>query len=278
MSGRTAVRGLALACHPGPALAVTALAGLLAVTAGATATTTALVVVAFLVGQLSVGWANDWLDADRDATVGRSDKPVATGQVGREVVRVAALTALTASVPLSLTLGVRAGVAHVVAVASAWAYDLGLKSTPWSWVPFAVSFGLLPDVVVLALPGHHLAPWWLVAAGALLGIGAHLVNVLPDLDDDHATGIRGFPHRLGRKGSAVGAASVLVTAAALVALAPPGRTAPAALVVLGVAVVAAATAAVTGARGRGRLTPLVATAVVAAAAVVLLLASGARLG
>jgi 1,4-dihydroxy-2-naphthoate octaprenyltransferase len=35
------------------------------------------------------------------------------------------------------------------------------------------------------------------AAGALLGVAAHVTNVLPDLADDAATGIRGLPHRLG---------------------------------------------------------------------------------
>src|SRR3712207_7375206 len=30
-----------------------------------------------------------------------------------------------------------------------------------------------------------------------LGVGAHLLNVLPDLEDDAATGVRGLPHVLG---------------------------------------------------------------------------------
>ncbi len=38
---------------------------------------------------------------------------------------------------------------------------------------------------------------WLPVAGACLGTGAHLLNVLPDLEDDAATGVRGLPHRLG---------------------------------------------------------------------------------
>ena len=38
-----------------------------------------------------------------------------------------------------------------------------------------------------------------MVAGALLGVGAHLLNVLPDLADDEATGVRGLPHRLGAR-------------------------------------------------------------------------------
>ncbi len=277
-TGRTTVRGLVLASHPLPTVAVTSLAALLAVTAHAGAATTARVAVAVLVGQLSIGWANDWLDADRDAQVGRTDKPVAAGSVERSTVRGAAVVALVAVLPLSSTLGLRAATAHSVLVLSGWAYDLGVKATWWSWAPYALSFGLLPNVVTLALAAPAVAPWWLTLAGALLGVGAHLVNVLPDLHDDDATGIRGLPHRLGRKVSSIGAAVVLVTAAALVAMAPSGRPSPWAVIVLMAAAVGATTAAVSGARGRGRIVPLLATAIVAACAVALLVASGSALG
>ena len=41
----------------------------------------------------------------------------------------------------SLASGLLAGLAHLVGVAAAWAYNLGLKSTRISWVPYAVAFG-----------------------------------------------------------------------------------------------------------------------------------------
>jgi len=268
---------LLLAAHPLPSVAVTGLATLLAVTAGAPARTAVLVAAAVLVGQLSVGWCNDWLDADRDVAAGRADKPVATGRVTRDAVRAAALVALVATVPLSAALGWRAGLAHLGFVASAWSYDVRLKSTVWSWAPYAVSFGLLPDVVSLALPGHPAAAWWAVVAGALLGVGAHLVNVLPDLDDDRATGVRGMPHRLGRNGSGVLACAVLVAAAAVVAFGPAGSPGTGGWVVLGVALVGGLVAVVSGGRGGRRVVPLVATAAVAVAVVVLLVASGSHL-
>ena len=49
-------------------------------------------------------------------------------------------------------------------------------------------------------------------AGALLGVGAHLVNALPDLADDEATGVRGLPHRLGPRWTPPVATAVLVLA------------------------------------------------------------------
>ena len=126
------------------------------------------------------------------------------------MVRVACAVALVATVPLSLLRGVVAGLVHLARVASGWAYNLGLKSTVWSWAPYAVAFGALPVFVSLVDNPDQLPPWWLVTAGALLGVGAHLVNVLPDLADDAATGVRGLPHRLGARRSSALAAAVLV--------------------------------------------------------------------
>src|SRR4051794_41833172 len=76
-----------MSCHPGPALAVTVVATLLAVAAGAPAGTVVLVAAAFGVGQLSIGWSNDWLDAARDVAGGRTDKPGAAGAVSAAVGR-----------------------------------------------------------------------------------------------------------------------------------------------------------------------------------------------
>lgn len=262
---------LALACHPGPTVAVTVLATLLAVGADAPARTVGLVALTFLTGQLSIGWCNDWLDAARDRAVGRRDKPVATGRVAPATVRTAAVVALVVCVPVSFTLGWRSAVVHLTAVASAWSYDLWLKHTVWSAVPFAVSFGLMPLVVSLALPGHPVAAGWVVAVGALLGVGAHVTNVLPDLRDDEVTGVRGFPHRLGRRWASVTACVALVTATVLLVLAPPGAPSTVRWLGLAVAVVLASAGSVVGAtRERSRL-PFVAAIAVALVDVLLLL-------
>src|SRR4051794_235799 len=77
------------ACHPGPAFAVTVLAGLLARAVGLAPGGIALVVVAVLAGQLSIGWSNDLIDLARDRTVGRADKPLVDGRVSEPTVRLA---------------------------------------------------------------------------------------------------------------------------------------------------------------------------------------------
>jgi 4-hydroxybenzoate polyprenyltransferase len=214
------------ACHPGPALAVTVLAGLLAGAVGLGPGGITLVVAAVLTGQLSVGWSNDLIDLARDRTVGRSDKPLVDGRVSERTVRVACGLAAAATVPLSLACGWLAGAVHLACVASAWVYNLGAKATPWSWAPYAFSFGGLPVFVSLTENAGQVPPLWLPLAGALLGVGAHFVNVLPDLADDAATGVRGLPHRLGARWSPVVSAAVLVAAAVVIVVgAPVGSTA-----------------------------------------------------
>ncbi|WP_242511555.1 UbiA family prenyltransferase [Pengzhenrongella frigida] len=271
------IGALARSCHLGPTLAVTALTTALALGVGADARTCALICAAILTGQLSVGWSNDWIDAARDAAVGRQDKPIVGGSISTATVRTAALIALACCVPLSLATGWRAGIVHLAAVAAAWAYNLGLKSTAWSWAPYAFSFGLLPAFVALALPGHPWPAGWAVSAAALLGVGAHLANVVPDLDDDRSTGVRGLPHRLGGAGSSLLAPAVLLGATVLIVLGPVGSPSAAAWPGLAAATVIAVVGAVVAlTRARSRV-PFYLTIAVAAVNVLLLVGAGPRL-
>lgn len=269
----SSVPALVAASHPAPAVAVTTLAALLAVAADLGIAPGTLVTGVVLLGQLSIGWSNDWLDATRDTAVGRRDKPVATGAVPALLVAHAARAALLMALVTSTALGTRAAIAHTVLVGCGWAYNLGLKRSVWSWVPYALAFGLLPAVVTLSRTDASLPAPWAVAAGALLGVGAHLANVLPDLDDDRATGVRGLPHRLGGGGTGVLAPVVLLVASVVVVLGPPGRPSGLALVGLAVAAALVVTAAVAATRGHTRL-PFTAAMLVALVDVVLLVANG----
>ena len=85
------VRGLVLATHLGPTVAVTLVATLLGVAAGVGPGRATLLGLAVFAGQASIGWSNDWLDADRDRAVARADKPVVQGAVSSALLRVLAL-------------------------------------------------------------------------------------------------------------------------------------------------------------------------------------------
>ena len=215
-------RALLRAAHPEPTAAVTALATAVAASAGRSASGCLLVAATVLTGQLSIGWSNDVIDARRDVAAGRRDKPIAAGEISSRTVAAACAVALALCIPLSFANGWRAGLVHLLVVAGGWAYNLGLKRTVFSFVPYAVSFGALPAFLALGLDGHPLPQPWVVLAGALLGVGAHFLNVVPDIQDDLDAGVRGLPQRLGERGARAGGALLLAAASAVVTFGPGG--------------------------------------------------------
>ena len=123
-------RALALACHPLPTVAVTAISAGLAALAGLGLERGLLLVTAILAGQLSIGWSNDSIDAARDLATDRRDKPVARGTITTRTVGIAAVLALVGCVIASLALGWAAGLASIVVAASGWAYNLARRRHP----------------------------------------------------------------------------------------------------------------------------------------------------
>lgn len=201
---------LARSTHPIPALGVTVIVVLLGIAVGLDTWRIVLLGVAIALNQASVGLSNDALDAPRDRAAGRTDKPVALGQIGSGAVWITAVVTAVLALALTVPLGLLAVAAHAVFLGSAWLYNVIAKQTPVSVLPYIVGFGILPAIVTLSAAAPGWPQWWAMAAGALLGIAAHFANTLPDLDADRRTGVRGLPHRIGAR------ASLVVTWAALV--------------------------------------------------------------
>ncbi len=216
---RPALVLLFLASHPGPSIAVAALCAILA---ASTLELWRVVIVGFavLLGQFSVGLSNDWLDAARDRLVGRSDKPVASGEISAVLVRNAAVSLGAVGLALTTFVGLPATVAHAVFIAAGWAYNIWLKRTAFSALPYVIGFGSLPAVVTLSRDIPALPAWWAIATGAMLGIAAHFANALPDLADDRKTGIIGLPHRVGPLVSSLITLTALSLATVLVVFGP----------------------------------------------------------
>jgi 4-hydroxybenzoate polyprenyltransferase len=221
---------LILSSHPLPTAAMT-----IAVTAAAALTRRtglecALVAATILSGQLTIGWLNDVLDRQRDKMAGRQDKPVAMGWIDPGTVTFAIAIVVLLLVPLSVANGTYAGIAHLVAVASAWSYNLVFKRTLLSWLPFAVSFGLLPAFLSYGGLGggmHGSPPTVeMTIAAALLGVGIHFLNALPDLVEDTQHGIRHLPLRIALKtgASKLLLASIIWTLLAAVGVVATGLT------------------------------------------------------
>jgi 4-hydroxybenzoate polyprenyltransferase len=211
---------LVLASHPLPTLSMTIALAAAAALSGRPGVEVGLVAATVLTGQLTVGWINDVVDRDRDRQVGRQDKPVAMGWIDPGTVVFATACAVLLVIPLSVANGTAAGVAHLAAVASAWLYNFWFKRTVLSWLPYAVSFGLLPAFLSYGGlgGGMHGGPPTLAMTvlAALLGIGIHFLNVLPDLVEDRETGVTHLPLRIALRIGAPKLLWVSVTWTALV--------------------------------------------------------------
>lgn len=271
-----ALAGLVQAAHPLPCLAVGGIAAGFAATTGRSLTGCLLVGGTVLASQLAIGWDNDYLDRDRDAAVARPDKPLVTGAISAGAVRTASLTAAVGFLTSLVLHPIRAAGVAVLAAAAAAGYNRGLKASAISPLPYAVSFALLPAFVTL---GDQPAGWpavWVTAAAALLGVGAHFANALPDIGDDLATGVIGLPARLGPRLAALVAAACLALAGALLSAGAGLLAHPAGIALLAVNLtLSTAIGAWALVRARRSKTPFRLAVAVAVLDVALLLGSGA---
>jgi 4-hydroxybenzoate polyprenyltransferase len=247
-------QALIRATHPGPSLVITLVIVLLAARSVPRGENLTLLAIAALLGEFSIGLSNDAFDADRDTEAGRTSKPIVAGVVSRRTVTAAAVVALAASVVLCFAISTATGLINVAMMAAGWAYNAGLKATLASGLMYVVGFGLIPAFAASTVPGQ---PWpspWVVLAAAMLGLGGHFTNVLPDLAGDRVSGVRGLPQRIAaiRPGGPLAVrltALVLLFGASVVIVLAAGR---ADALAIGGLVVAGALA-VLGALGSGRV-------------------------
>jgi geranylgeranylglycerol-phosphate geranylgeranyltransferase len=208
--------------HPFPSVLVT-LAGMaftVLARGGGPPARVLLVGCALLSMQFAIGSANDVLDRELDA-VTKPWKPLARGAISPVAASLAATTLSLCSLFCAVLLGPAALAADAVCLGCGLSYDLWLKRTGWSWLPYCVALPTLPQFA-WAVAGRF-EPRLLLAypLGFLIGLSLHLANTLPDLEGDHAFGIRGLAHALGRRRALLLCYGSLCSAQALtLALAP----------------------------------------------------------
>ena len=216
------VPALARAAHPLPTAAVTGVSLLLAAVAGNSPGECAVLAAAVLAGQVTVGWSNDLLDAAADAELGRYSKPLTTSELSPRLVGRCLLAAVPVTVLLSLAAGWRPGLVYLSAVGCGWLYNVRLKGTWLSWLPYAVAFAALPAMATLALSPPRWPAGWAIGAAALIGVAANLTNTLPELAVRHPARFRGLPDRIGARPSLLLAGVLLVLAVCWVAAGAAG--------------------------------------------------------
>jgi len=192
--------GLLKASHFGPTVLVVGIAYVLSRTQFS-ASDSLFIAFAILLGQFFVGWSNDLIDFPRDSAALRVKKPLVAGTITEATLRISIGIALLSSLIVSLIspLGVNGTAIHFLGLLSATGYNLKLKSTLLSVVPYIVSFGALPWAIYVA-DGTH-PPTWIVLGFILISSAFHFLNVLKDLESDIAQGVMGLPQVLGRQKS-----------------------------------------------------------------------------
>jgi 4-hydroxybenzoate polyprenyltransferase len=170
------------------------------------------VAIAIFAGQLVVGWSNDFIDAPLDIAAQRTKKPIVSKEINPEQLKRSIVFALVAAVLLSLfsPLGLTGTLIHFLGILSATFYNLKLKSTIISPLPYIVSFGALPWAIYL--PAGNQPPLWLFIDFMLIAVAFHFFNVLKDFQWDINQGVLGLPQRLGRNVSLFISISLVVSA------------------------------------------------------------------
>ncbi len=185
--------------HPFPTmLNVVATAVLAVIANGAVPSASVLVrlATAMFCAQAAIGAANDYCDRDLDALT-KPNKPIV-----RRLIDPAAALALAgmfaiAAGALAATFGPLSIAAGAAGLAAGLAYDVRLKRSVLSPLPFMVALPALPIWVWLSLHRFDAVLWWLVAFSPLAALAVHLSNTLPDLESDARAGVRGLAHTIG---------------------------------------------------------------------------------
>ena len=142
-----------------------------------------------LAAQFSISALNDWADREDDRRSGRQ-RPVAVGILPpAAALGVAAVMGLIALLGTLFPFGSRAAGLMILCLASGFAYDLGMKRTPFSFAPFAAAFPLL--LVWSGAVARNDPPVGVVfLAGAPMAVAIHLADTLPDRIEDAEAGLR----------------------------------------------------------------------------------------
>ena len=205
------INGLARASHFGPTVLVTSISFFFAQLFWWEGPSI-LIAFAVFTGQLVVGWSNDLIDYEDDLSHQRLKKPLVAGLITPKFL----MRWLRVMVPIALVinllgpLGLIGGGLSIFAIGCAVAYNFYFKFTVLSPLPYAIAFGALPSS--MALSKDYAPPLWMWLGGALLGVAAHFINVIKDMDQDRISGIKGLPQRCG-KGPYIAIASLMIALA-----------------------------------------------------------------
>lgn len=185
--------------HPAPVLFVmigTALFGLLAAGGWPDLNRYFLMLGAMLCGQAAIGAHNEWRDREYDV-LHQPGKPIPAGLVDLRYVRLVIAGGLVLSVGAGAALGAWPLALLMAGTASGFVYNLWLKRTPFSGIPYLIALPLLPIWAWLVMDGFEPRLLWLYPLGGGYVLAIHLAQSFSDVEGDRASGARGLAVVLG---------------------------------------------------------------------------------
>ncbi|MHB8644948.1 MAG: UbiA family prenyltransferase [Thermomicrobiales bacterium] len=156
-----------------------------------------LIAAAIIGSQATVGVVNDLRDRDLDA-VAKPDKPLIAGRVTVRGAACLGTVMLAMALVAGLAIGRRSLLFVVAMTAAGLIYDLWLKRTALSFLPYIFGLPLLPIWAWICVREAPPRLWLTYPLGVLVGFGLHLANALPDAERDRVGGIRGIVQVVGR--------------------------------------------------------------------------------
>ncbi len=190
--------GLVRLVHPFPSVLDSGVTLVLALLAGAPGGRAVLLSVAMLAIQFSIGAVNDLCDAPADAIAGRA-KPLVDGRVPARLALGVAVAAAATGIALSALAGPFTTLIALGGYGIGLAYDLRLKASAWSWLPYAAGIPLLPVFAWVGATGRVLGPMVALAGlGVLAGAALAIANSLADAERDAASGTATIARALGQ--------------------------------------------------------------------------------
>ena len=142
---------------------------------------------AMLPVQFCIGVINDVADLHADV-LAKPHKPLVRGVVTRSTATVAGIALGAIGLGAAATVNLATLGFDALALSAGLAYDLGMRRTPLSWVPWWGGMAVLPlegYASIGAVPSKLLV---VLPLSGLLAIGLHFANALPDIDGDRLAG------------------------------------------------------------------------------------------
>ena len=177
----------------------------------------ALVIAAHAAMQIPIAMLNDYCDRRLDAA-SKPGKPIPRGLIHAREALISGFVMIAIMLILLIQLPLLALLVSLCYLVLGQAYNLGLKSTPFSGIVFALAMPLIPLYAFAGIGRVPYVLFWLIPTGFLLGIALNLANSLPDIEQDAANGAKTLAVVLGVKRSFAVCQSMIVLAAALIGI------------------------------------------------------------